>query len=265
MDLRLSSTLTLALPLALVFGGRATIGSREATPASPAFAADDTIPGWRATGHPPAVLFGRDTVEKHGGSASGHLVSHPELAGSLVNSGQGGRGGGGGRGGQGAVVYFAQALNAKPYRDRRVRLSLWVRTRLPDKPAPKMPTSQVNTYMRFENEDGTYTLYDGNVSPLFGNAEWTRKFIVMEVPPDAYSVVFGVALTGPGEVWVDDVVFEDQGTSGGSFEKKPMMPPERMAQMTPEQQDRMKEIQARAITRMAERPTELVNGDFETK
>ena len=156
-------------------------------------------------------------------------------------------------------------LNARPYRERRVRLSMWVRTRMPEKAAPKMPVSRTNVFMRIENEDGTFLLYDGNVSPIFGNTEWTRKFVVLEVPPDAYSISFGLAVTGPGEGGVDDVLLEDRGKARGPPKKLPMTPPGRMQKRSPEQIAQGREMPARRAADWKTRPAEVTNGDFETK
>jgi hypothetical protein len=263
---RFPRPLLVALPLALGLAGSPARSHGPTLPVNSS-ADDDTVAAWRASARPPAVRVHRDTVEKHGGAASAHVVATPQNAPPPAPTGErGGRGGGGGGGGpRVAPIYFAQSLNARPYRERRVRVSLWVRTRLPDKPAPKMPVSQANVFMRIENEDGTFTLYDGSVSPIFGSTEWTRKFVVLEVPPDAYAITFGVAVTGDGEVWVDDVLFEDQSPAMGPYQKQPMMPPERLQQMTPEQVEQVKQRLTGAAARMAERPAEVVNGDFELR
>ena len=267
MDLRLPTTIV-ALPLALALGAAST-PSRPSLPTS-SRAAEDSVVGWVTSFRGGAAVLSRDTVEKHGGGASAHLATDPAKAAVLVNSGGGGGHGGGGGGGGGGgprvmPIYLAQTLNARPYRDRRVRLSMWVRTRLPEKPTPKMPVSKVNVFMRIENEDGTFVLWDGNASPIFGSTEWSRRVVVLEVPADAYAITFGLAATGPGEMWIDDVVLEDQGQASGQAQKIPMMPPERAAQMSPEQMEQAKQRLATTVARSAERPTEVTNGDFETR
>lgn len=260
MDLRDRLPHLLALPLAIALGG-ATAASRPPAPAPSV--AEDTLVAWRIGGRAPNVRAFRDTTEKHGGSASGHLVATVPTGG-LVNSG-GGHGGGGPQGSRVRPVLFEQLLNAVPYRDRRIRVSLWVRTKLPDRPEKNMPTSQVHSYIRIDNEDGTLSRYDGStISPIYGTTDWTRKVMVISVPPDAYALSFGIGLVGPGEVWIDDAAIEDQGPAGGSFTKQPMLSPEQLQRATPEQLEQGKEMLARRAAAMKERPAEVVNGDFET-
>jgi hypothetical protein len=258
MDLlsRLPYALALA-PLTL-----ALVARDPAATARPMAAPADTVAAWRADMPEPMGRIVLDTVEKHGGGASGHFTSTVQAA-SIVNSE--GRGGRGGQGPRVRPVRFQQSLNAEPYRGRRVRLSMWVRTRMPDKPEPKMPVSQTNVFMRIENEDGTFTQYDGSIAPIYGNTEWTRKIVVIEVPTDAYAMSFGVAVTGPGNVWVDDVVLDDQGEAMGPYQKLPMVDAERLAQMTSVALEDAKAMLARRAAAMKQRPAEVINGDFEMR
>ena len=263
MDLRLAPTLALALPLAFALNGSA----RSTThPTLAPHAADDTVVAWRFAGRAANAHATRDTIMRHGGGASGHVSTTAPVA-DIVNSGEGrGRGGDGGqRGPRIRPVRFEQTLNAVPYRERRVRVSMWVRTNLPDKPAKGMPVPQAFAFINVDNEDGTVTSYEGNASPLMGATDWTRKVMVIEVPPDAFALSFGVSITGPGDVWVDDVTLEDQAPASGSYAKQPMFPPEMMQRATPEQLEQGKAMLARRVAMMKERPAEVVNGDFETK
>ena len=262
MDFRLAPTL--ALPLAFALGGAAHPTHRTPAPRT----ADDTIVAWRFAGRAANAHANRDTTVKHGGSASGHVSASAPVP-DIVNSGERGGGGGGGGGGQRPPrirpVRFEQTLNAIPYRERRVRVSMWVRTNLPDKPTKGMPVPQAFAFINVDNEDATVTSYEGNASPLMGANDWTRKVMVIEVPPDAFALSFGVSITGPGDVWVDDVTVEDQAPASGSYTKQPMMPPEMLQRATPEQVEQGKAMLARRVSMMKERPAEVVNGDFEVK
>lgn len=268
MDLRDRLPHLLALPLALALGGAVTTPGTPTT--TSARTPQDTVVAWRIAGRAASAHAERDTTVKHGGSASGHVVANaslPEVSSGGGGGGHGGGGGGGGRGPQGPrvrPVYFEQTLNAVPYRERRVRVSLWVRTRLPDKPAKDMPTSQAHAFIRVDNEDASTSSYDGStISPLFGTTDWTRKVMIIEVPPDAFALSFGVGVLGPGEVWVDDVVIDDQGAASGTYAKQPMFTPEQLQRATPEQVAQGKEMIARRVAAAKERPTEVTNGDFE--
>jgi hypothetical protein len=268
MDLRDRLPRLLALPLALALGGAANAPGSPAVP-SPRVA-EDTVVAWRIAGRGSNAHAARDTTVKHAGAASAHVVAsapNPGMSGGGDDGGRGGRGGG--RGPQGPrvrPVYFEQALNAVPYRERRVRVSLWVRTRLPDKPAKDMPTSQAHAFIRVDNEDASTSSYDGStISPIFGTTDWTRKVMIIEVPPDAFALSFGVGMLGPGELWVDDVVIDDQGAASGAYARQPMFTPEQLQRATPEQVAQGKEMIARRVAAAKERPTEMTNGDFEMK
>lgn len=256
--------LTSRLPYALAVGAPlafALLGRDPLVRAHPvARTADDTLVAWRIAGRSPAHVA-RDTTQKHGGSASGHVMTSAPTA-DIVNSGERG-----GRGGPPKVrpVRFEQSVNAIPYRERRLRVSLWVRTRLADKPLKDMPVPEAYTFIEVANEDGTVTRYEGVMSKLYGTTEWTRKVMVIEVPPDAFALSFGVSITGPGDVWVDDAAVEDQSPASGSYQKVPMFTPEQMQRATPEQVEQGKAMLARRAAAMRERAAEVVNGDFETR
>ena len=89
--------------------------------------------------------------------------------------------------------------------------------------------------------------------------------MVIEVPPDAFALSFGVGVLGPGEVWIDDAVIDNQGSASGTYARRPMLTPEQQQRATPEQVAQGKEMLARRVAAMKERPAEVVNGDFETK
>jgi len=44
--------------------------------------------------------------------------------------------------------------------------------------------------------------------PIKGTHDWTRYEIVLDVAPDAGSMLFGLLLHGAGKVWLDDVTFD---------------------------------------------------------
>jgi hypothetical protein len=258
MDLhqRLPIVLAVALPFAL------GVPTHRSRPAPVSRVDDDSLVAWHVTGRASSARTMRDTTQKHGGSASGRVIVAAPTP-DLVNSG--GRGGGGQRGPRVRPVRFEQTVNAIPYRERRLRVSLWVRTKLPDKPAKDMPMPQAFTFVSADNEDGTITAYEAIASPFYGTTEWTRKVMIIEVPPDAFALSFGVSVMGPGEVWLDDAVLEDQGAASGSYTKQPMFTPEQVQRATPEQVEQGKAMLARRAAAMKERPAEVTNGDFETR
>jgi hypothetical protein len=265
MNLSARSALPHAVAVAAIAATLAG-GALSARPVRTTRIADDTLVAWRIGGRAPHAKARRDTTQKHGGSASGHLAAGTQAPDIVASADRGGRGGAAGQQGPRVrPVKFEQTINAIPYRERRLRVSLWVRTKLPDKPSKGMPVSQAHGYIQVDNEDGTVSVYDGSMSPIYGATEWTRKFMVIEVPPDAYAISFGVSLLGPGEVWVDDALLEDQSPASGSYVKQPLVSAEMMQRATPEQLAHGKEMLARRIAGMKERPAEVVNGDFETR
>ena len=47
-----------------------------------------------------------------------------------------------------------------------------------------------------------------NNRPVTGDSAWKTYEIVLDVPGDGMAIAFGVLLSGPGTVWVDDFKFE---------------------------------------------------------
>ena len=43
---------------------------------------------------------------------------------------------------------------------------------------------------------------------LRGGTVWTRRQIEAEVPADSVYVLFGITLTGPGQIWAANVAVE---------------------------------------------------------
>jgi hypothetical protein len=63
---------------------------------------------------------------------------------------------------------------------------------------------------------------------ITGTAEWKKYDVVLEVPPDASGVSFGILLSGQGAVWLNDMKFEVVGTevptTGTAPKKLPSVP-----------------------------------------
>lgn len=206
----------------------------------------DSIAGWRVVGVPGSAQPALDSTQKHGGATSAHLRFTPQdmqlppnvpdqMKERVLLRGAG----------------FSQSLDATPYRGRRLKLTVWVRATLPDKPAPKVPASKVQVFMSVLNADTTQVTYDGSISPLLASCDWTKKVVVLEVPPDGVIISLGVQGIGQGEVWVDDVTLEDQAEAMGPYDKKPIVGPGGTRPPIP------------ALSSTVKRPTEIVNGDFE--
>jgi hypothetical protein len=98
-----------------------------------------------------------------------------------------------------------QSFVGEAYRGKRLRLSaqikatgvtgwagLWMRVDGPPQGPP----------LAFDNMQGR---------PIKGSHDWTQHAIVLDVPAGTSAIAFGVLLSGPGQVWIDDVRFETVG------------------------------------------------------
>ena len=45
-------------------------------------------------------------------------------------------------------------------------------------------------------------------SALHGTTDWTRLQVEADVPADSVYVLFGITLTGPGQIWAANVTVE---------------------------------------------------------
>jgi hypothetical protein len=47
--------------------------------------------------------------------------------------------------------------------------------------------------------------------PIRGSSAWTSYSVVLDVPPEAQWIAFGILLAGPGRAWLDGLQFEAVG------------------------------------------------------
>lgn len=141
--------------------------------------------GWHLAGSKPAEYeAGVDGGQSHEGRNSAFLKSKT-----------------------GSVDGFAtmmQSIPAEQYRGNKVRLSGLVKS--------EEVTGWAGLWMRVDQ--GTQLLAFDNVQkrPIKGTTGWLRYYVVLEVPKDATGIAFGILLSGPGQVWVNDLKFEIAGT-----------------------------------------------------
>jgi eukaryotic-like serine/threonine-protein kinase len=90
------------------------------------------------------------------------------------------------------TVTVSQSFDATSYRGSRVRIAGYFRT--------SRLNAQAYLYLEATGE------YDRQ--PLEDWPQWKRQQVVIDVPADAETIELGVQLTGPGTVWVDDLLFE---------------------------------------------------------
>jgi hypothetical protein len=54
-----------------------------------------------------------------------------------------------------------------------------------------------------------------------GTTDWKSCEIVLDVPESSSAIVMGLLLSGPGQVWVDDLEFEIVGKEAATTGGKP--------------------------------------------
>lgn len=141
----------------------------------------DSIPlGWRKSLSSSAdVVIGTDTTVKHGGKTCAFLQRIPNpsySAGSLL-----------------------QSIIADPYRNKRVRMSVYVKSK------------DVETgflYMRVDGPDTSLTFANNKIRPIEETTDWILYQITLDVPEEGVNIDFGAALMGQGTLWVDDYSLE---------------------------------------------------------
>ena len=99
-----------------------------------------------------------------------------------------------------------QTFGAAAYAGKRVRMTADVRAQAVQRWA--------GLWMRVD-ASGHRTLAFDNMQDraISGNSEWRSYAVVLDVPAESESISFGVLLSGPGRVWIDNVRFEEVSAS----------------------------------------------------
>jgi hypothetical protein len=114
-----------------------------------------------------------------------------------------------------------QSISAEQYKGTNVRLSGLVKS--------EEVTGWAGLWMRVDK--GTEPLAFDNMQKrsINGTTGWQRYYVVLDVPKDATSVAFGILLSGPGQVWLNNTKFEIVGldvpattASGKNLPDKPV-------------------------------------------
>ncbi|MFC7686274.1 helix-turn-helix transcriptional regulator [Ureibacillus sp. GCM10028918] len=145
---------------------------------------DRPIKGWMLSGSDPFNYeMGVDREIVHQGKASGYLKSKTVLE----------------------ADHFAtmmQQFKAENYHNKRIRLSGFLKTKDVDVFS--------SMWMRVDNVNGDIIQFD-NMSnrPIQGTTNWNLYSIVLDVPEESALISFGIILSGRGQVWVDQITFEE--------------------------------------------------------
>ncbi|KOP81145.1 helix-turn-helix domain-containing protein [Cytobacillus solani] len=145
---------------------------------------EQLLKGWTLSGsHPFNYQMGIDREIFHKGKASGFLKS------VTVHS-------------QGEFATMMQEFKAEKYLGKRLKLSGFIKTRDVD--------GFCGFWMRVDDSLGDVLQFD-NMSdrPIVGNNEWNHYHIVLDVPDNSAVIAFGVLLSGNGQVWIDELKFEE--------------------------------------------------------
>ncbi len=148
-----------------------------------AFAAGDLPAGWiKAGSNPNDYEMGVDTSIHRGGQASAFV----KFTAKDVH-------------GFGTLM---QTSGTGEYSGKRVRFSAYLKSE-------KINNGWAGLWLRVDGGTPPPLAFDNMQGrPLKGTTDWKRVEIVLDVPPTAVDLAFGVLLAGDGEVWMDDLKFE---------------------------------------------------------
>src|SRR5262245_1814518 len=98
---------------------------------------------------------------------------------------------------------FMQGFRADQYRNRRLKLSGFIRTQAVDESA--------GLWIQIGGGGGSVGFDNMRNRPVRGTTDWARYAVVFDVPENSVGIAFGFRLAGPGQAWVDDLTLEVVG------------------------------------------------------
>ena len=93
-----------------------------------------------------------------------------------------------------------QGVSPVPYRGKRVRYTAWMRS--------EGVVDWAGSWMRVDAGKKSTAFDNMQKRALKGDQDWKQVSIVLDVHPKATTLVYGMLLSGPGTVWLDDVKLE---------------------------------------------------------
>lgn len=90
---------------------------------------------------------------------------------------------------------------ADEYRGKRIRCKAYIKTSEANEGA--------GLWVRVENEQYLLAFDNTDNRMVKGTADWQERAIVLDVPEEATTIVYGIYLTGKGKMWVDGVELEE--------------------------------------------------------
>ncbi|MFD9463439.1 hypothetical protein [Streptomyces sp. NPDC060027] len=156
--------------------------AESTTQPAPEFDSAELPKGWGITGgRPEDYIFGLDSQVHQSGTASAFIRARPSPRdfGSLI-----------------------QKFGAADYTEKRVRLSAVMRAKdVIYGAAIWLRVDAQGNSIAFENTDS-------ESRRLSGTSGWVQREIVLDVPPEGTTIVFGAFLSGSGCVWIDSFTLE---------------------------------------------------------
>ncbi len=162
------------------------------------YAQDSDVPGWSLAGNSRELYaISVDRQVKHGGNNSGTIwcnsldCSRP----MVVPMGEY-------QFAQDRFGTLSQSFRADSYRQKRVRLTAWVRSEA---------AGRANIWMRVDGPDGEVLAFDNmqrRKQATTGTTDWHQQEIVLDVSRQAAAIFYGLILEKSGQAWVDDFAFE---------------------------------------------------------
>jgi hypothetical protein len=123
-----------------------------------------------------------------------------------------------------AWAALAQPISAQNYLGQRIRFRALVKT--------QDVSNWAGLWMRVDNRAGrSIAFYNSFDRAIKGTTDWQERSVVLDVPQDAGTIVFGVINSGSGQVWIDRLGFEQVGQDvpvdiqkpGGSLPAVPVL------------------------------------------
>ncbi len=105
-------------------------------------------------------------------------------------------------------VWVSQAISARPYWGKRVRVTAWLKTE--DADAAHLKVWVRGPLEEYDNFRGSRLTCDETyLRPLCGTVDWTQQTAVVDVPPGAWAIaIYGCLDAYRGTLWADDFSIE---------------------------------------------------------
>ena len=101
-------------------------------------------------------------------------------------------------------VASVQLVDATSYRGKRMRLRGYLRTDDVDSGGLWVRVDGI-----LEGKYAMLALDNSEDRRIEDTREWETREIVVDIPPEGVTILMGAMLTGDGELWVDDLSFEE--------------------------------------------------------